>query len=253
MVIVIVLAFCHVSEAGDSMSDATNMEGTKWLITEVSGAPVSALAGDKQPHILFDPAQKKVTGFAGCNTFFGGYERDELALKIGPVGSTRMSCPDLEMSLETEVFKALDKTRSWKIEDGRLMLFDDIEVLARFTKEDIAALTGAVWQWVQTQYGDDRKAVPDNPENYTVQFRENGTVTVKADCNQKGGTFSAAEQSLSIEITHSTMAACPEGSLEEEFVRTLSAAAIYFIRDGGLFIDLKFDSGTMRFSTQQLK
>jgi hypothetical protein len=44
------------------------------------------------------------------------------------------------------------------------------------------------------------------------------------------------------------MAACPEGSLEDEFVRGLTAAAIYFIKDGDLYIDLKYDSGTMRFS-----
>ena len=44
------------------------------------------------------------------------------------------------------------------------------------------------------------------------------------------------------------MAACPEGSLEEEFVRGLSAATIYFIQEGDLYLDLKYDSGTMRFS-----
>jgi hypothetical protein len=36
--------------------------------------------------------------------------------------------------LETEIFKALNKTRAWKIEDGVLLLLDDSAVLARFTK-----------------------------------------------------------------------------------------------------------------------
>jgi len=49
------------------------------------------------------------------------------------------------------------------------------------------------------------------------------------------------------------MAFCPEGSLKDAFVRGLSAAAIYFIQDGHLAIDLKFDSGTMRLSKQQDK
>jgi len=82
-------------------------------------------------------------------------------------------------------------------------------------------ITGTVWHWVHTLYNDDRKAVPADPQNYTVQFLEDGTLNVKADCNMKGGTWSASpgEKRLSIEITHSTMAACPEGSLEEEFVR----------------------------------
>ena len=88
-----------------------------------------------------------------------------------------------------------------------------------------------------------------------MQFKHDGKVNVKADCNQKGGTYSvsAGEKTISIEITHSTMAFCPEGSLEDEFVKGLSAAAIYFIKDGYLFIDLKHDSGTIQFSEQQEK
>jgi heat shock protein HslJ len=114
-------------------------------------------------------------------------------------------------------------------------------------------ITRTVWQWRQTLYNDDRKVVPPDPENYTVQFQDAGTLNVKADCNQKGGTYtySPQERRLSVEITHSTMASCPEGSLEDEFVRGLSAAAIYFIKEGDLYIDLMYDTGTMRFSEQK--
>jgi heat shock protein HslJ len=114
-------------------------------------------------------------------------------------------------------------------------------------------ITGPVWQWVQTLYNDDRTVVPTDPENYTVQFQKDGTISVKADCNQKGGTVSIppGENRISIEITHSTMAFCPKGSLEDEFVKGLSAAAIYFIKNGDLYIDLKYDSGTMQFLKQE--
>lgn len=81
---------------------------------------------------------------------------------------------------------------------------------------------------VQTLYNDDRKVLPEQPKNYTVQFLDNGEVTVKADCNQKGGIYSIRDKRLSIEITHSTMAACPEGSLEDEFVRGLSGGRNLF-------------------------
>lgn len=46
------------------------------------------------------------------------------------------------------------------------------------------------------------------------------------------------------------MAACPEGSLEDEFNRGLSGAVIYSITDGDLYIDLKYDTGTMKFLEQ---
>jgi heat shock protein HslJ len=60
--------------------------------------------------------------------------------------------------------------------------------------------------------------------------------------------YSIKDSTLSIEITHSTMAACPEGSLEDQFVRDLTAGVIYFLKDGDLYIDLKYDSGTMKFT-----
>jgi len=125
-----------------------------------------------------------------------------------------------------------------------------VPVAGEKPEKNMGEIIGTVWQWKQTLYNDDRKAVPADPHNYTVQFRVDGTLTVKADCNLHGGTYSASaeDKTLTIEITHSTMAACPDGSLQEEFVRSLSAAAIYFIRDGDLFIDLKYDSGTIRFS-----
>jgi len=107
-------------------------------------------------------------------------------------------------------------------------------------------IVGPVWQWVQTIYSNDSKTAPAKPESYTVQFGVDGTVNVKADCNRKGGRYSGKGQQIAIEITQSTMAACPEDSLEDTFVRDLLGGANWFLKDGDLYIDLKFDSGTMR-------
>ena len=259
MLLIILLVSFYEGEAGITMSAAMGIEDTEWLLLEVSGIPVAPLAGERRPFLKFDAAKKQATGFAGCNNFFVGYERDGTSLKFGPVGSTRMSCPDLQISLETEFLKALDKTGGWEIRDNVLLLLHDSEVIARLTadlgKKNTAEVAGTVWQWMQTLYNDDRKVVPADSKNYTVQFREDGALSVKADCNQKGGTYSASteERRISIKITHSTMAACPEGSLEDEFVRGLTGAAIYFIKNDDLYIDLKYDSGTMRFSKQKEK
>lgn len=258
MLFVIFLISCNGIQPDAIMSApvAAGIEDTKWRLIEVSGTPVSPMVGEKQPHIMLDQAQKKASGFAGCNNFFAAYEIDGAALKFGPAGSTRMACPDLEIGLETEFLTALDKTVGWEIRDNVLLFIDGDNILVRFTKKDNAEkITDTVWQWVQTQYNDDKKAVPSDPKDYTVQFQEDGTLNVKADCNQKGGTYSisSGEKTISIEVTHSTMAFCPEGSLEDEFVKGLSAAAIYFFKEGDLYIDLKYDSGTMRFSEQQKK
>jgi len=108
-------------------------------------------------------------------------------------------------------------------------------------------LVGPVWRWLHSRYNNDTQAKPDKSDNYTVQFLGNGEVNIKADCNLKGGTYKIDDKRLSIAIVRTTAAACTPNSLEEGFKRDLSAAAIYFFKDNELYIDLKYDSGTMKF------
>jgi len=162
---------------------------------------------------------------------------------------------------------------SMSIKDNTIVLFmtthsakdpmccPTLEIVKRFTVKENKLITvadeapvkkmpdivGPVWHWVQTRYNHDKEAVPLEPKDYTLQFVQDGTLNVKADCNLKGGIYSIKENRLSIEITHSTMAACPEGSLEEQFVRDMTAGTIYFLKDGYLYIDLEFETGTMKF------
>jgi len=144
-----------------------------------------------------------------------------------------MCCPTLEVQ------------KRWSVRDGRLLAVADRVVPGQHV------LTGTTWQWAQTLYNNDTRTVPAKPEKYTIRFREAGQIDVRADCNRKGGTYSLQGKQLSIKIITSTMAACEPGSLEDEFVRNLEGATNYFFRDGALYIDLKFDTGTMRFSAIQ--
>jgi heat shock protein HslJ len=111
-------------------------------------------------------------------------------------------------------------------------------------------LTGPIWRWDQTVMNNDETFVPANPANYTVQFKPDGTVSIQADCNNVGGTYTVDGSSITIQTGPTTMMACPPGSLGDQFVAQLSGAAIYFIRGENLFIDLKFDSGTMQFTAE---
>ena len=108
-------------------------------------------------------------------------------------------------------------------------------------------LIGPEWRWQQSIYSDDTKAVPPNPGNYTLKLLPDGKVSIRADCNLGGGTYRLEGSRISIEITHTTMAACPPESLEQNYIRDLNAAAIYFFKADVLCIDLKYDTGTMKF------
>lgn len=133
--------------------------------------------------------------------------------------------------------------RHFAIKAGKLVARE--EAVAPVSAQ--TSLVGPTWQWVRSLYNDDSKSAPPRPEEYTVTFSGDGTVNVKADCNLKGGTYRINDQTLNITITHSTMAACPEKSLEDLFVRDLNGAATWFIKDGNLYLDIMFDTGTMQF------
>lgn len=114
--------------------------------------------------------------------------------------------------------------------------------------ENTQNIIGIVWRWQQSLYSNDTKAIPANPDHYTLELLSGGRVNIRADCNLGGGVYTLEDSRISIEITHTTMAACPPDSLEGLFIRDLNGAAIVFTNGEELFIDLKYDSGTMKFS-----
>jgi heat shock protein HslJ len=130
-----------------------------------------------------------------------------------------------------------------------------IDLVRAKQKQDCSAavdagenLIGVTWIWQQTRYNNDTNATPQDPSRYTIAFKPDGALNIRADCNRAGGKYTMQKSTLTIEVTHSTRAACPPDSLEQTFLRDLNSAAIYFIREGYLYIDLKYDSGTMQFS-----
>ena len=106
---------------------------------------------------------------------------------------------------------------------------------------------GKTWQW--TQFNDPvngEQPIPE-PERYQMVLNEDGTVNIKADCNQVNGTYTTDGSSIAITFGPSTAAACADDSLADQFIQHLSAAAIVFFQDESMYIDTVADSGTMKF------
>jgi heat shock protein HslJ len=117
------------------------------------------------------------------------------------------------------------------------------------TIEGPPSLQGVVWEWQGSQYSDGSEAVPEDPALYTIEFADDGSASILANCNTVQATYEENDGSISIVLGPSTKVACPEGSLDQEYLRDLEGAAIAFSDGtGDLLIDVKLDSGTMRFS-----
>lgn len=102
------------------------------------------------------------------------------------------------------------------------------------------------WQWVSTVTPVEKITVP-KPDRYTIRLTDNGKVQARFDCNRGGGTYQISEGRLSFGPLLSTRMACPPDSLDGPFMRDLQRVASFFLQDGELYLELPFDSGTMRF------
>jgi heat shock protein HslJ len=80
-------------------------------------------AGD-EPRITFTVKDGKVTGSAGCNSYFAGAQPGAAAgaVSIGPVGATRKACPGPEQAAQDRFLKQLGAVMSFGYQTAQLAL-----------------------------------------------------------------------------------------------------------------------------------
>jgi len=105
------------------------------------------------------------------------------------------------------------------------------------------ALTGRVWKWRGTRHDNAGDTTPPNPDQYTIEFVEDGQIRVLADCNTAGGVFTVHRNRISVEITYATMAACSPTSLENIFTQDILAADTFYVHENQLHLELIDSSG----------
>jgi heat shock protein HslJ len=149
------------------------------------------------------------------------------------------------MDQETAYLSAMESAVKFRIlGDELVMLNDEGQEVLKYKASD---LVGYVWMWLEFLENNDTVTHPNMPGNYTLEFMPDGKVAVQADCNRANGTYTVNSSQLDIEIMATTLAACPEGSLADEYLQLLNDAVAY-IREGDLlFIDIMMDAGTMKF------
>jgi heat shock protein HslJ len=84
-------------------------------------------------------------------------------------------------------------------------------------------ITDIVWQWTSLANKTTGETTEiANPQDYTITFREDGTLTGQADCNTFTGTYST-DGGFSIASTPDVMAACGGDSLDIQYFDLLDA------------------------------
>lgn len=95
----------------------------KWTVINMKG--IINLV--ENPFLIFDEKENKISGSASCNNFFGGYATVNNNLTFSQLGVTRIMCPN--MIIETTFLNHLNSVRHFKIENDKLFLLDENQVV----------------------------------------------------------------------------------------------------------------------------
>lgn len=90
-----------------------------WKLTEFNKQIINS--DSEQPFISFNDGE--ITGFLGCNNFFGSYELNNNTIKINPVGRTLKMCANI--TLEDRLNESFQFMKYYKIESNILKIYDN--------------------------------------------------------------------------------------------------------------------------------
>ena len=97
-----------------------SLTGKEWRPLTVGTESVPA---DSGMYVKFEE-DGSIRGHGGCNSFFGNLQQSDSGVTVGPLGATKMACPEPIMQRETDFLNALQSTRHFGVGPARLQLLD---------------------------------------------------------------------------------------------------------------------------------
>jgi heat shock protein HslJ len=116
------------------------------------------------------------------------------------------------------------------------------------TAESISNVT---WEWTGTIEEDAKTplVVPD-PKKYTIEFMEDGTYYILADCNTGSGTYVLENNQMTLNPGPMTLMACGEDSIDNKYLAYLGNVDSVVLEGEQLKLYLKDSDDRMLFSLQ---
>ncbi len=120
-------------EAENSIPTVESMSATAWRPSHIGEMRVD---GDTGLYVQFE-TDGQLSGYAGCNRFFGSYQLAGNTIRIDPLGVTRMACSPPIMSFEISFIEALQSATTIARAETRIALRNDQgQATARFDAID---------------------------------------------------------------------------------------------------------------------
>jgi heat shock protein HslJ len=170
-----------------------------------------------------------LNGQADCNAFTGAYSQEGgFTITLGAM--TMAACG--ENSMDQQYLQLLgsiaaggpDGSGGLALETAggeQRMTFVNGGPAASAAPAPSNDITDIVWKWQTLEdvaAGASTKV--SDPNKYTIVFYDDGTTTGQADCNTFSGTYSQGTD-FTISVTPDVMAACDQGSMDQQFLNLL--------------------------------
>ena len=117
----------------------SNLKNSNKVENTLSGSYIITQIGNNKSispklTISFDDELNRVTGFAGCNSFFGGYTAQNNDITFGNIASTKKLCQKEINDLERHLLKTLSMVNTFVIKDNILSFLENDTTLFMATK-----------------------------------------------------------------------------------------------------------------------
>ncbi len=126
---VILLKSCGSAQ---NVSDATNSNDMTTNKSLSGDYEIKVLGEDDLEiplSISFNETKQSISGFSGCNRFFGSYKIKGNTISLSQIGMTKMMCKVSVNQIEQRFINALNSVNKFQITDTGLALHNDSEVL----------------------------------------------------------------------------------------------------------------------------
>ena len=97
-------------------------------------------------------------------------------------------------------------------------------------------LIGDSWKLVTMVTADNAASNPEGQTSYTIRFTDDGNVELTADCNNGGGTYALAGNTITLSPITTTLIGCSEGSIGSQFAAALTGEQTVSFNAGQLIL-----------------
>ena len=191
-----------------------------------------------------------------CNTGNGRYATENNSRIYMELGTSTLSFCN-EGSLDAQMTMMFGPAQTYNIEiinDELALAWADGGPIDYFRNADSATIPpemlSKAWQW-QSLESPIMNVTIEAPEKYLIQFNEDGTIDLQADCNLLQAAYTAPTNRLKIDLSPANAAAllaeCSDGALDKLYLLALDTTTSFTLLNNDLVLFVGENGNVMRF------